>query len=374
MADVSFQDVTKEFPGATVAVDRLTLDIPDGEFMILVGPSGCGKTTALRLVAGLETATSGTITIAGKNVTHLSPRDRDIAMVFQNYALYPHMTVYKNLAFGLRQRKTGKAEVDRRVTEVSAMLGLDELLARRPAQLSGGQRQRVAMGRALVREPKAFLLDEPLSNLDAKLRVQMRAELKRLHQQLNITTIYVTHDQVEAMTLGDRLAVMSAGKLQQVGTPQDVYERPTNVFVAHFIGSPPMNLLRATVAAGGRAQAGDLSVDLPQVPAGPCIVGIRPDSLSLREADDSRPALDFDIEVVEPLGGELLAHGLVNGHLASPDTREETPLLAGDSESRAEITAKLDGRLRLKAGERVRLAVHPGEVYAFDATTGDALR
>src|SRR5665648_143749 len=273
MADVSFQDVTKEFPGATVAVDRLTLDIPDGEFMILVGPSGCGKTTALRLVAGLETATSGTIRIAGKNITHLSPRDRDIAMVFQNYALYPHMTVYRNLAFGLRQRKTARAEVDRRVTEVSAMLGLDELLARRPAQLSGGQRQRVAMGRALVREPKAFLLDEPLSNLDAKLRVQMRAELKRLHQQLNITTIYVTHDQVEAMTLGD-----------------------------------------------------------------------------------------------------LLAHGLVNGHLASPDTREETPLLAGDSESRAEITAKLDGRLRLKAGERVRLAVHPGEVYAFDAATGDALR
>ena len=374
MADVSFRDVTKEFPGATVAVDRLTLDIPDGEFMILVGPSGCGKTTALRLVAGLETPTSGTITIAGKNITHLSPRDRDIAMVFQNYALYPHMTVYKNLAFGLRQRKTARAEVDRRVTEVSAMLGLDELLGRRPAQLSGGQRQRVAMGRALVREPKAFLLDEPLSNLDAELRVQMRAELKRLHQQLDITTIYVTHDQVEAMTLGDRLAVMSAGKLQQVGTPQDVYEQPTNVFVAHFIGSPPMNLLTAMVAEGGRAQAGDLSVELPQVPAGPCIVGIRPDSLSLREADDFRPALDFDIEVVEPLGGELLAHGNVRGRLASPDTREETPLFAGDSESRAEITAKLDGRLRLKAGEHVRLAVHPGEVYAFDAATGAALR
>ena len=373
MADVSFRDVTKEFAGATVAVDRLSLDIPDGEFMILVGPSGCGKTTALRLVAGLETATSGSIEIAGKNVTHLSPRDRDIAMVFQNYALYPHMTVYRNLAFGLRQRKTAKAEVDRRVTEISSMLGLDELLGRRPAQLSGGQRQRVAMGRALVREPKAFLLDEPLSNLDAKLRVQMRAELKRLHQQLDITTIYVTHDQVEAMTLGDRLAVMSAGKLQQVGTPQDVYEHPTNVFVAHFIGSPPMNLLKATMAAG-RAHAGDLSVELPQVPEGPCIVGIRPDSLSVREADDARPALDFDIEVVEPLGGELLAHGFVNGHRASPDTTAETPLLAGDSESRAEITAKLDGRLRLKAGERVRLAVHPGEVYAFDAATGDALR
>ena len=242
MADVSFQDVTKEFPGATVAVD-----IPDGEFMILVGPSGCGKTTALRLVAGLETATSGAIKIARTNVTHLSPRDRDIAMVFQNYALYPHMSVYRNLAFGLRQRKTARAEVDRRVADISAMLGLDELLKRRPAQLSGGQRQRVAMGRALVREPKAFLLDEPLSNLDAKLRVQMRAELKRLHQQLNITTIYVTHDQVEAMTLGDRLAVMSAGKLLQVGTPQDVYERPTNVFVAHFIGSPPMKCATKTL-------------------------------------------------------------------------------------------------------------------------------
>jgi ABC-type sugar transport system ATPase subunit len=225
-----------------------------------------------------------------------------------------------------------------------------------------------------VREPKAFLLDEPLSNLDAKLRVQMRAELKRLHQQLDITTIYVTHDQVEAMTLGDRLAVMSAGKLQQVGTPQDVYERPNNVFVAHFIGSPPMNLLKAVAAEGGRVQAGDLSVELPHVPAGPCVVGIRPDSLSLREADDDRPALDFDIEVVEPLGGELLAHGFVNGHRASPDASEEAPLPADDSESRAEVTAKLDGRLRLKAGERVRLAVHPGEVYAFDATTGGALR
>ena len=375
MATVKFDNASRTYPGNDKpSIDSLNIEITDGEFLVLVGPSGCGKSTALRMLAGLEEVNVGDIWIGDRNVTDLSPKDRDVAMVFQNYALYPHMTVYRNLAFGLRQRKTARAEVDRRVTEVSAMLGLDELLARRPAQLSGGQRQRVAMGRALVREPKAFLLDEPLSNLDAKLRVQMRAELKRLHQQLNITTIYVTHDQVEAMTLGDRLAVMSAGKLQQVGTPQDVYERPTNVFVAHFIGSPPMNLLRATVAAGGRAQAGDLSVELPQVPAGPCIVGIRPDSLSLREADDSRPALDFDIEVVEPLGGELLAHGLVNGHLASPDTREETPLLAGDSESRAEITAKLDGRLRLKAGERVRLAVHPGEVYAFDATTGDALR
>ena len=374
MAGVTFSGVSKVFSDGTQAVADMDLVVADGEFVVLVGPSGCGKSTALRMLAGLESITSGTVSIGDRVVNDMAPRDRDIAMVFQNYALYPHMTVYKNLAFGLRQRKTGKAEVDRRVTEVSAMLGLDELLARRPAQLSGGQRQRVAMGRALVREPKAFLLDEPLSNLDAKLRVQMRAELKRLHQQLNITTIYVTHDQVEAMTLGDRLAVMSAGKLLQVGTPQDVYERPTNVFVAHFIGSPPMNLLHAMVDEGGLARVGDLSVELPQVPAGPCIVGIRPDSLSLREADDSRPALDFDIEVVEPLGGELLAHGSVRGRLASPDTREETPLFAGDSESRAEITAKLDGRLRLKAGERVRLAVHPGEVYAFDAATGAALR
>ncbi len=372
MADVSFQDVTKEFPGGTTAVKGLSLHVPDGEFMILVGPSGCGKTTALRLVAGLESATSGTITIAGKIVTHLSPRDRDIAMVFQNYALYPHMSVHRNLAFGLRQRHVPRNEVDRRVAAMSAMLGLDELLKRRPAQLSGGQRQRVAMGRALVREPKAFLLDEPLSNLDAKLRVQMRAELKRIHQRLHITTIYVTHDLVEAMTLGDRLAVISGGELQQCGTPQDVYEHPANMFVAHFIGSPPMNLLSA-VASGGRVQAGELSIELPRVPDGPCVLGVRPESLSLCAADDLRPSLGFDIEVVEPLGGELLAHGFVSGRPASPDTSEELPLFAGDSQSRAEVTVKLDGRLRLKAGERVRLAVHPGEVYAFDAATGDAL-
>ena len=372
MADVSFQDVTKEFPGGTTAVKGLSLRVPDGEFMILVGPSGCGKTTALRLVAGLESATSGTITIAGKVVTHLSPRDRDIAMVFQNYALYPHMSVRRNLAFGLRQRHVPRDEVDRRVATMSAMLGLDELLKRRPVQLSGGQRQRVAMGRALVREPKAFLLDEPLSNLDAKLRVQMRAELKRIHQRLNITTIYVTHDQVEAMTLGDRLAVISGGELQQVGTPQDVYEHPANVFVAHFIGSPPMNLLAANASAG-RVQAGELEVELAHVPDGPCVLGIRPESLSLIAPDDTRPSLQFDIEVVEPLGGELLAHGFVNGRAASPDASEETPLFAADPESRAEVTVKLDGRLRLKAGERVRLTVHPGEVYAFDAASGAAL-
>ncbi len=373
MADVSFRDVTKVFAGDATAIDHLTLDIPDGEFMILVGPSGCGKTTALRLVAGLESATSGAITVGGRNITHLSPKDRDIAMVFQNYALYPHMTVYKNLAFGLRQRRVAKAEIDRRVKEISSMLGLDELLRRRPGQLSGGQRQRVAMGRALVREPKAFLLDEPLSNLDAKLRVQMRAELKRLHQQFGVTTIYVTHDQVEAMTLGDRLAVMSAGRLQQVGTPQDVYEKPTNVFVAHFIGSPPMNLLKGT-AAGGVVRAGDLEAPAgAAVPDGPCVVGVRPESLSLAGAEDTRAGLDFEVEVVEPLGGELLAHGSVGGQLAAPDSDEEELPLVGRP-ARARITARLDGRLRLKVGDRVRLAVHPGEIYFFDAQTGAAVR
>ena len=373
MADVSFSNVTKAFSGGTTAIDRLNLDIPDGEFMILVGPSGCGKTTALRLVAGLESATSGAITVGGRDITHLSPKDRDIAMVFQNYALYPHMTVYKNLAFGLRQRRVAKADVDRRVREMSVMLGLDELLRRRPGQLSGGQRQRVAMGRALVREPKAFLLDEPLSNLDAKLRVQMRAELKRLHQRLGVTTIYVTHDQVEAMTLGDRLAVMSAGRLQQVGTPQDVYEKPTNVFVAHFIGSPPMNLLKGT-AAGGVVRAGDLESRVPvAMPDGPCVVGIRPESLSLAEHEDAGARLDFHIEVVEPLGGELLAHGSIGGQLASPDAEGDGLLLA-DTATRARITARLDGRLRLKAGETVPLSVHPGELYLFDAQSGDAVR
>ncbi len=267
MARVALNNVTKRFPGGTCALDELSLEISDGEFLILVGPSGCGKTTALRLIAGLERATSGTITIGDTTVNGVSPRDRDIAMVFQNYALYPHMTVYRNLGFGLRERRTPKREVDRRVREISTVLGLDELLKRRPAQLSGGQRQRVAMGRALVREPKAFLLDEPLSNLDAKLRVQMRAELKRLHAKLGITTIYVTHDQIEAMTLADRIVVMSAGQALQIGTPQEVFARPANLFVAGFIGSPAMNLLRGRASVQGSADteitAGDLRFTRP---------------------------------------------------------------------------------------------------------------
>ena len=258
------------------------------------------------MVAGLDEPTSGAIAIGERIVTGLSPKDRDIAMVFQNYALYPHMTVYKNLAFGLKQRNEPKGEIDRRVKEITAMLGIEELLGRKPAQLSGGQRQRVAMGRALVREPRAFLLDEPLSNLDAKLRVQVRAELKRLHRRLGITTIYVTHDQVEAMTLGDRIVVMSGGELQQVGEPQDVYDRPANIFVAGFIGSPPMNLLRGT-AVGGRITAGDLTFELGDVPDGEVALGIRPEHLA--PSSDGLPTIDLHVDVVEPLGDEVIVYG-----------------------------------------------------------------
>ena len=372
MAEVSFNDVTKEFPGGTVAVDHLSIAAADGEFLILVGPSGCGKTTALRMVAGLEKPTSGTISIGDRDVTYLTPRERDIAMVFQNYALYPHMSVERNLAFGLKQRKTPKEEISSRVNDVAEMLSLGELLQRKPAQLSGGQRQRVAMGRALVREPKAFLLDEPLSNLDAKLRVQVRADLKQLHRRLSITTIYVTHDQVEAMTLGDRIAVMSAGRLQQLDGPQEVYDHPANLFVAAFIGSPPMNLLRGA-AAGGHVTAGDLTVDVAGVPDGEIVVGLRPETL--RPASDGRPSIEFEVEVVEPLGDEVIVHGSVTGQLASVDTGEdEGELLPPLPGSRAVITARFDPSLRPKAGERIPLGVDPAAVHVFDAVSGIAVR
>jgi sn-glycerol 3-phosphate transport system ATP-binding protein len=366
MAEVVFDAVSKVFPGGTVALSDLSLEVADGEFMILVGPSGCGKTTALRCVAGLERPTSGRILIGDRVVNDVSPRDRDIAMVFQNYALYPHMNVYKNLAFGLKQRKTPKAEIDRRVREVSRMLGLEELLKRRPAQLSGGQRQRVAMGRALVREPKAFLLDEPLSNLDAKLRVQMRAELKRVHARLRITTIYVTHDQVEAMTLGDRIAVLSAGKLQQLGAPQEVYDRPANLFVAGFIGSPPMNLLRGR-ALGGTITAGDLVFQRAGVPDGEVAVGMRPEIFTPRP--DGLPSLELLVDVVEPLGDEIIVHGTTQGTpVETGAEEEEVPTIREGS--RAPITARFDPDVRLAPGDRVRLGVRPERVHLFDLTSG----
>src|SRR4051795_7102279 len=256
MADLRFSELTKAFPGGTLAVESFDLDIADGEFMVLVGPSGSGKTTVLRLTAGLEEVTKGEIAIGGQVVNHLHPTDRDIAMVFQNYALYPHMTVSENMGFGLKLRHTKKSEIKEPVGAAARTLGISELLKRKPGQLSGGQRQRVAMGRAIVREPAVFLMDEPLSNLDAKLRVQTRAEIARLHQRLGTTTVYVTHDQVEAMTMGTRIAVMDKGELQQVGAPQDLYDSPRKLFVAGFIGSPAMNLRRAKLTSGG-AQLGD---------------------------------------------------------------------------------------------------------------------
>jgi ABC-type sugar transport system ATPase subunit len=372
MSDVVFDAVTKAFPGPMVAVDELSLDVGDGEFLILVGPSGCGKSTALRMVAGLEKISAGEIRVDGTVINDVPPKERDIAMVFQNYALYPHMTVERNLGFGLRQQHTPRDEITRRVTEIADMLGLEELLHRRPGQLSGGQRQRVAMGRALVREPKVFLLDEPLSNLDAKLRVQMRAELKRLHQQLGITTIYVTHDQVEAMTLGDRIAVLAAGKLQQLGAPQDVYDHPANVFVAGFIGSPPMNLLSGT-ARDGHVEAGDLVFAREGVPAGDVVVGIRPEGLRPVGEDDPGPGFEVDVDVVEPLGDEVLVHGSVAARDAGVRIEPEEATLLATSSERAAITVRLSPEVRPAPGSRLHLAVDPRSIHLFEAASGSAI-
>ena len=373
MARVAFDEATKVYPGPVVALDHLTLDVADGEFLILVGPSGCGKSTALRMVAGLERISDGTISIGDRVVNDVPPKDRDIAMVFQNYALYPHMTVEKNLGFGLRRRHTPREDVRQRVDEMSEMLGLQDLLRRRPGQLSGGQRQRVAMGRALVREPEVFLLDEPLSNLDAKLRVQMRSELKRLHDRIGVTTIYVTHDQVEAITLGERIAVLSEGVLQQVGPPQDVYDHPANVFVAGFIGSPPMNLLKGN-AAGGRIAVGEVEFVDRQVPDGEVLVGIRPDAVPpVGEAFDG-PVFEVSVEVVEPLGDEVLVHGSIEAHAAEERREaEEVALLADGKRDRATITLRLPPEERPKPGSRLRVGVAQHKVRLFDAANGLAV-
>ena len=374
MARVAFDGVTKVYPGPVVAVDDLTLDVADGEFLILVGPSGCGKSTALRMVAGLERISDGTISIGDRVVNDVPPKDRDIAMVFQNYALYPHMTVERNLGFGLRRRRMPSEDVRRRVSEVSTMLGLEDLLRRRPGQLSGGQRQRVAMGRALVREPEVFLLDEPLSNLDAQLRVQMRSELKRLHERVGATTIYVTHDQVEAITLGERIAVLSGGVLQQVGAPQEVYDHPANVFVARFIGSPPMNLLRGN-ASGGSIRLGDVELRDPQVPEGEVVVGIRPEGLRPVGQQPDAPTLEMEVEVVEPLGDEVLVHGSIEATPASVRIGPEDPALLADGEGdRATITLRLPPEDRPRPGSRLRVAIAPHMVRLFDPVSGGAIR
>jgi sn-glycerol 3-phosphate transport system ATP-binding protein len=356
MAEVAFRRVTKVFDGKVVAVDDLDHTIEDGEFMVLVGPSGCGKTTALRMVAGLETPTSGSIEIAGEVVNDLSPKARDIAMVFQNYALYPHMTVEENIAFGLRRHGFPRREIAGRVRDVSAMLDLHDLLRRKPAQLSGGQRQRVAMGRAIARHPQVFLLDEPLSNLDAKLRTQLRADLKRLHQEVRTTSVYVTHDQVEATTLGERIAVMNRGRLQQVGTPREVYARPENLFVAGFIGSPPMNLVDARVTDGGLYLDGTRIADARL--AGDCaapVVGLRPEALQISRDSDHGPVFRYVVDVVEPMGHEVIVHGR----------------LADDSST--ELVARLDAREEPRPSEVLELTFEPGDLHLFDPDSGSRI-
>jgi multiple sugar transport system ATP-binding protein len=376
VARVSFDEVTKVYPGSVVAVDGLSLDVDDGEFLILVGPSGCGKSTALRMVAGLERISDGAISIGDRVVNDVPPKDRDVAMVFQNYALYPHMTVEKNLAFGLRRRGIARDQVRERVADISEMLGLQDLRRRRPGQLSGGQRQRVAMGRALVREPEVFLLDEPLSNLDAKLRVEMRSELKRLHQRVGVTTIYVTHDQVEAITLGDRIAVLSDGILQQVGTPQDVYDHPANVFVAGFIGSPAMNLFTGN-ARDGHIAVGDVDLREATIPDGEVLVGIRPEGLRRVGEGHDGPVFDVRVEVVEPLGDEVLVHGSIAARaIATPAETKKTVLLSDDAADgdRTTIVLRLPPEERPPAGSRLRVAVAPNAVRFFDVTSGVAIR
>ena len=370
MSEVSFHEVTKVFPNGTTAVDALTCTITDGEFMVLVGPSGCGKTTALRMVAGLDEPTSGAIAIGGEVVNGVSPRDRDIAMVFQNYALYPHKTVLQNLAFGLRQHKMPTAEIAERVREVSSLLTLDELLDRKPAQLSGGQRQRVAMGRALARKPRVYLLDEPLSNLDAQLRTQLRADLKQLHERFSTTTIYVTHDQVEAMTLGERIGVMSGGHLLQLGTPQEIYRRPANVFVAGFIGSPPMNLLSAS-ATGGLVDAGDLVLEVPGAPSGELVIGVRPEALRLMTGATGEHAMPVRVEVVELLGHETIVYGSIRGHRVA--TASTPPGIESLPPERAIVIARLDARRQPAVGETIELAMSLEDLHLFDATSGEAV-
>jgi multiple sugar transport system ATP-binding protein len=365
MAAIEFRGLRKVFPGGAVAVEGLDLSIADGEFLVLVGPSGSGKTTVLRMAAGLEAATDGEILIGGEVVNDAPPMDRNIAMVFQSYALYPHMTVAENMAFGLKLHKVPKAEIKERVASAARMLGLEELLSRKPAQLSGGQRQRVAMGRAIVREPAAFLMDEPLSNLDAKLRVEMRAYLAELHQQLRTTTLYVTHDQTEAMTMGDRVAVMKDGELQQVDTPQALYERPANLFVASFIGSPAMNLLRSRLSDELSVALGEATLHLPDSlltrrpglrrhAGSELIVGIRPEDIEDAAFVPSANGGGLDVRVTraEPLGAEVIAH---------------FPL------GEAPATARLSPRSGATAGEPLRVAIDLDRLHFFDPESGAAI-
>jgi multiple sugar transport system ATP-binding protein len=385
MAEIVLDGVTKVF-GEVIAVNTVSLQVNDGEFMVLVGPSGCGKSTVLRMLAGLEEVTAGEISIGGEQVTDLEPKLRDIAMVFQNYALYPHMTVEANLGFGLKIRHMPKEERQRRVLDAAAILGLEGLMHRKPSELSGGQRQRVAIGRAMVREPKAFLMDEPLSNLDAKLRVHMRAELQRLHERLGTTTVYVTHDQVEAMTLGDRVAVMRDGILQQVDTPQNLYRHPANLFVAAFIGSPPMNLVEATVQGDRVAFAG---FDIPIQPGvlaafdgRTVILGIRPSDIedaALWHGDDL-PTIEVTVDVTEELGSEVNVIFRVDAPRvateeirAATDEEGEEILLMAEDHPLCVFCARVDARTTSTPGSTIRLTLDPSRFHFFDPASGLAI-
>jgi multiple sugar transport system ATP-binding protein len=373
VAEIKLEHLTKVYGGGVTAVDDVSLTIGDGEFMVLVGPSGCGKSTLLRMIAGLEEVTEGAITIDGADVTDLAPRSRDIAMVFQSYALYPHMSVRKNIGYGLKVRRTPKDEAKRRVEEVAKLLGLEDLLERKPAQLSGGQRQRVAMGRAIVREPRAFLMDEPLSNLDAKLRVEMRASLAQLHARLGVTTIYVTHDQTEAMTLGQRVAVLDGGKILQVDTPQRLYDHPANLFVAAFIGTPAMNLVEATIE-GDEVVVGAFRVPLdrsrrPASGQKHVVVGVRPEAF---EAGSGETTLTVVPVVVEELGSDAHVFFHVDAEAVATDVsgRDEAALL---QESKALFSARVDPRIAARVGEPLELSLDPSRLYFFDPESGQTL-
>ena len=395
MASVQLENIGKRYDNGFEAVIDLNLDIHDGEFLVLVGPSGCGKTTALRMIAGLEDITGGELRIGDTRMNEVAPKDRDIAMVFQSYALYPHMTVAENIGFGLKLRKTPKDEITRRVAEAARMLGLDELLDRRPKQLSGGQRQRVAMGRAIVREPKVFLMDEPLSNLDAKMRVQTRAEIARIQQRLGVTTIYVTHDQIEAMTMGTRVAVMRKGVLQQVDTPQFIYDNPANLFVAGFIGSPPMNLAEATVSRDGSGtwvHLGDqkLLLDPELVSSRPglegavssgkrVVLGIRPedmDDAAVIGGAENR-TLKTKVDITEALGSEVMVHFGVDTPQVFTDankkSEEDDNLARLGGEAGSTFVASFNARTRVRPGELIDVAVDTSHLHFFDLTSGERL-
>jgi multiple sugar transport system ATP-binding protein len=391
MADVVFNEVDKVYENGFHAVHDLSLEIRDGEFLVLVGPSGCGKTTALRMVAGLEEITNGELFIGERVVNALSPKERDVAMVFQNYALYPHLSVYENIAFGLRLRKESKDEIHRRVEWAGRLLDLTPYLDRKPKQLSGGQRQRVAMGRAIVRQPQVFLMDEPLSNLDAKLRVQMRADIAKLQHDLGTTTIYVTHDQVEAMTMGDRVAVMRNGILQQVAEPQTLYDSPANLFVAGFIGTPPMNLLEATVSVNGGVSVSLDGATLP-VPdealaaypglrgrdGATVVAGVRSQYLHPASERPELPTLDGRVELVEALGGESIVYFHVDASAVREGQHEEEGEVAASGEgvvaSRPNLVAQFPAHVILRLTEHVPVAIDVGKMHFFDAESGDPLR